>query len=255
MATPVTPGPIWRPTRVRFVRIVLGTILRVLFRVRIEGADRFETGPAIYCFNHLNWSDPLFLLAFLPDRPKYALFGPKEEDMTSGGRNRVMHWTGTTIPYKPGKNDLLDATRRVDAALKALRPTLLQFHGSENETFCRSFGLPFVKTVPMGQGADDAALARKRYPSASAFLLDGHGPGQPGGRGERFDWTTIPPLGRPVFLAGGLTPANVGQAIRAARPYAVDVSSGIESAPGLKDGERMQQFVDEVRRADRNIAE
>jgi phosphoribosylanthranilate isomerase len=142
----------------------------------------------------------------------------------------------------------------VAAAIKALHPTLLQFHGAENEAFCRSFGLPFIKTVAMGQGADDAALARKRYPSASAFLLDGHGPGQPGGRGERFDWTTIPPLGRPVFLAGGLTPVNVGQAIRAARPYAVDVSSGIESAPGLKDGEKMQQFVDEVRRADRNIA-
>jgi phosphoribosylanthranilate isomerase len=140
----------------------------------------------------------------------------------------------------------------IATAIRVLRPTLLQFHGSEDDAFCRGFGLPFIKTVPMGQGATDAALARKRYPSASAFLLDGHGPGQPGGRGERFDWTTIPPLGRPVFLAGGLTPANVGEAIRAARPYAVDVSSGIESAPGTKDGEKMQQFVDEVRRADRN---
>lgn len=143
----------------------------------------------------------------------------------------------------------------VIAALRALRPTLLQFHGGEDDAFCRSFGLPFLKVVPMGQGADDAVLARKRYPSASAFLLDGHGPGQPGGRGERFDWTTLPPLGRPIFLAGGLTSANVGQAIRTARPYAVDVSSGIENAPGLKDGEKMQQFVDEVRRADRNAPE
>ena len=124
--------------------------------------------------------------------------------------------------------------------------------GSENDAFCRSFGLPFIKTVAMGEGAADAMLARKRYPSASAFLLDGHAPGQPGGRGEPFDWTTIPPLGRPVFLAGGLNAGNVGQAIRVARPYCVDVSSGIESAPGTKDGDRMQQFVDEVRRADRN---
>ena len=105
------------------------------------------------------------------------------------------------------------------------------------------------------KGADDAALARKRYPSASAFLLDGHGPGEPGGRGERFDWTTIPPLGKPVFLAGGLSAVNVAQAIRTARPYAVDVSSGIESAPGVKDGDKMQQFVDEVRRADRSSQE
>ena len=140
----------------------------------------------------------------------------------------------------------------VETAVRALRPSLLQFHGSEDDAFCRSFGLPFVKAVAMGQGAGDAGLARKRYPSASAFLLDGHGPGQPGGGGERFDWTMIPPLGRPVFLAGGLVPANVGQAIRAARPYAVDVSSGIETTPGVKDGDRMQQFVDEVRRADRN---
>lgn len=140
----------------------------------------------------------------------------------------------------------------IDAFIRALRPTLLQFHGSENDAFCRSFGLPFIKTVAMGEGAADAMLARKRYPSASAFLLDGHAPGQPGGRGEPFDWTTIPPLGRPVFLAGGLNAGNVGQAIRVARPYCVDVSSGIESAPGTKDGDRMQQFVDEVRRADRN---
>lgn len=140
----------------------------------------------------------------------------------------------------------------VAAVVRALRPTLLQFHGAEDDAFCRGFGLPFIKTLAMGAGAEDAALARRRYPSASAFLLDGHGPGQPGGRGERFDWSNVPALGRPVFLAGGLAPANVGQAIRAVRPFAVDVSSGIESAPGVKDGDKMQQFVDEVRRADRS---
>ena len=144
---------------------------------------------------------------------------------------------------------------RVAEVVRALRPTLLQFHGSENDAFCRSFGLPYIKTLPMGAGAEDPLVARKRYPSASAFLLDGHGPGQMGGRGESFDWNRIPALVRPVFLAGGLTPATVGQAIRAARPYAVDVSSGIESAPGLKDGEKMQQFVEEARRADRSNLE
>ena len=143
----------------------------------------------------------------------------------------------------------------VEALVRQLKPDLLQFHGSESDAFCRSFGIPFIKTVAMGGGASDAATARKRYPSASAFLLDGHGPGQPGGRGERFDWTTIPPLGKPVFLAGGLSAANVAQAIPPARPNAVDVSSGIESAPGTKDGDKMQQFVDEVRRADRSSHE
>ena len=140
----------------------------------------------------------------------------------------------------------------VGGVVRALRPTVLQFHGAENDAFCRGFGLPFIKTLPMGAGPADAARARKRYPSASAFLLDGHAPGQPGGRGERFDWAAIPDLGRPWILAGGLDAGNVGEAIATAHPYAVDVSSGIESAPGQKDGRKMQQFVDEVRRADRS---
>ncbi len=138
----------------------------------------------------------------------------------------------------------------VAAVVRALRPSLLQFHGDEDDSFCRGFGLPFIKSLPMGEGAGDAARARKRYPSASVFLFDAHAPGQPGGRGVGFDWSTIPPQSRPFFLAGGLTAANVGEAIRTVRPYAVDVSSGIESAPGRKDGAKMQQFVDEARRAD-----
>jgi 1-acyl-sn-glycerol-3-phosphate acyltransferase len=101
------------------MRIVLRAILRTLFRVRIEGAERFAAGPAIYCFNHLNWSDPLFLLAFLPDRPRYAMFGPREEDMTKGGRNRLMTWAGLAIPYRPAKTDLLETTRRVTRILDA----------------------------------------------------------------------------------------------------------------------------------------
>jgi phosphoribosylanthranilate isomerase len=140
----------------------------------------------------------------------------------------------------------------VSSVIRVLRPTFLQFHGNEDDAFCRSFGLPFIKSVAMGDDAGDAVAARKRYPSATAFLLDGHGAGQPGGRGEVFDWSRAPALGKPIFLAGGLNPGNVGNAIRQVRPYAVDVSSGIESAPGRKDGEKMQQFVDEVARADRS---
>ena len=143
----------------------------------------------------------------------------------------------------PHGSDVLDAIRR-------LRPTLLQFHGDEGDAFCRSFGLPFIKTVPMGEGADDAQAVARRYPSAQAFLLDGHGPGQQGGRGRAFDWSKVPRLERPTFLAGGLTPGNVADAIERVRPYATDVSSGIESSPGHKDGERMQQFIQEVQRAD-----
>lgn len=142
----------------------------------------------------------------------------------------------------------------VAAVVRHLRPALLQFHGAEDDAFCRGFGLPFIKTVAMGAGGIDPMAAVRRFPSAAAFLLDGHAPGQAGGRGEAFDWRQAPALGRPVFLAGGLHAGNVARAIREAAPFAVDVSSGIESAPGLKDGARMQQFVDEVRRADRNDA-
>jgi phosphoribosylanthranilate isomerase len=129
---------------------------------------------------------------------------------------------------------------------------MLQFHGSESDAFCRGFGLPFIKSIAMGAGSCDAVATRKRYPSVAAFLLDGHAPGQPGGRGESFDWSRMPALGKPVFLAGGLNAGNVVQAIRTVRPFAVDVSSGIESAPGVKDGEKMQQFVNEVARANRS---
>jgi phosphoribosylanthranilate isomerase len=131
-----------------------------------------------------------------------------------------------------------------------LRPTLLQFHGREDDAFCRGFGIPFVKALPMGGAGADAVAMSRHHPSAVAFLLDGHAPGEGGGRGMAFDWSLAPRLQRPVFLAGGLAADNVGRAIAIVRPYAVDVSSGIESAPGCKDGEKMQQFLDEVRRAD-----
>ena len=94
-------------------------MVRCLVRVRIEGRDRFATGPAIYCFNHLNWSDPLFLLAFLPGRPKVAMFGPKEEDMGTGGRNRLIVWPASRSRTSPAKNDLIETTRRVQRVLDA----------------------------------------------------------------------------------------------------------------------------------------
>ncbi len=138
----------------------------------------------------------------------------------------------------------------VNGAIRALKPNWLQFHGREEEGFCRSFGLPYIKTLPMAEGSSYAQVMAKRYSTATAFLLDGHGTGQAGGRGETFNWSDLPLLQRPWLLAGGLRADNVGQAIGQTRPYAVDVSSGIEIEPGVKDGEKMMQFVQEVRRAD-----
>ena len=98
-------------------RLVAGALTRAYLRVRLDGRERLPAGPAIYCFNHMSWADPFVLMAVLPFRPRLWFFGPKEEDMGVGGRNRLMSWTGSAIPYKPAKNDLLDATRRVGAVI------------------------------------------------------------------------------------------------------------------------------------------
>jgi phosphoribosylanthranilate isomerase len=140
--------------------------------------------------------------------------------------------------------------------IKLVRPSLLQFHGSEDDAFCRSFGTPYLKAIPMGQGSPvgDANALHLRYPAAAALLFDGHGDEVQGGSGNRFDWSRIPTgLHKPFVLAGGLTPDNVFDAIQQTLPWGVDVSSGIESAPGIKDGDRMRHFVEEVRRADCHV--
>lgn len=139
----------------------------------------------------------------------------------------------------------------VETIIEDLRPDLLQFHGGEDDAFCASFGIPFLKAVAMGGDAADAGAAASLFPSAYGLLLDGHGPGEAGGSGQRFDWARTPGGTQTRFLlAGGLSADNVGLAIRTARPWGVDVSSGIEQAPGIKDGGKMRLFVEESRRAD-----
>ncbi len=113
MVSPAATGPVHRPCRFRFVRVVLTAIVRLTLRVRVEGRANRATGPAIYCFNHLNWSDPIILLTVLPGRPKLAMFGPMEADMRRGARNRLIMWAGFGIPYRPDKHDLIEITRRV----------------------------------------------------------------------------------------------------------------------------------------------
>jgi phosphoribosylanthranilate isomerase len=129
---------------------------------------------------------------------------------------------------------------------------MLQFHGDETPDYCMSFGRRFLRAVPMGALADEAAVARwlARFPGADGFVFDSHGGGASGGSGRVFDWTRVPAAPpRPVVLAGGLGAHNVAAAVRAVRPWAVDVSSGIESAPGIKDRAKMRAFIDEVHRA------
>lgn len=94
-----------------FVKLLVGLLLRV----RVEGTEHIAAGPAVYCFNHLSWTDPTILMTVLPARPTIHFFGPKEEEMSIGARNRLMVWSGVAVPFRPGKDDLLDTTRRVRA--------------------------------------------------------------------------------------------------------------------------------------------
>ncbi|MGY0557136.1 MULTISPECIES: phosphoribosylanthranilate isomerase [unclassified Lysobacter] len=137
--------------------------------------------------------------------------------------------------------------------VRQVRPSLLQFHGSEDDVFCSAFGVPYLKAIPMGSpiAREHPVMLHRSYPSAAGFLFDSHDVGGAGGSGKVFDWRRIPAgVQKPFVLAGGLSADNVFDAIQAALPWGVDVSSGIESAPGVKDGDKMRHFVEQVRRAD-----
>ncbi len=137
----------------------------------------------------------------------------------------------------------------VDAVLAAAPLDLLQFHGDEPPDFCAGFQRPYIKAVRMRDGVDLQATCR-RYAAAAALLLDGCSETAWGGAGVSFDWDKVPDnLSRPIILAGGLTADNVRDAIARVRPYAVDVSSGVELEPGRKDKDKIAAFIREASRA------
>ena len=136
---------------------------------------------------------------------------------------------------------------RVARVLDRVPLTLLQFHGNEDADFCRQFGLPYMKAVAMDSDQAVAEAARK-YPDAAALLLDSHEVGGLGGTGRTFDWSLVVAAPLPLVLAGGLTPENVRRAIEQVRPWGVDVSSGVEDEPGVKNTDRMRQFIKEAKR-------
>lgn len=150
-----------------------------------------------------------------------------------------------------------DVRRVIDGA----RPSMLQFHGEESPAFCQGFGLPFLKAIRVrtdaisagktGEGGGGALLEyASPFLGAAGWLFDSHVE-EYGGVGARFDWSLIPrALARPLVLSGGLSPQNVGEAVRQVRPWAVDVSSGVESAKGIKDAAKIAAFITEVRNAD-----
>lgn len=134
----------------------------------------------------------------------------------------------------------------VSAVLDAVPLGLLQFHGTETNAQCTGFGLPFIKSIAMRAGID-VLSAMESYPDAAGLLLDSWQPQLHGGSGIAFDWDQVPANpGMPVILAGGLTVDNVATAIRQVRPYAVDVSSGVESTKGIKSADKIHAFMREV---------
>lgn len=140
---------------------------------------------------------------------------------------------------------------QVAQVIGRVRPSLLQFHGEETPEFCAQFGMPFVKAyrVRAGAAGGDALEYLRAFSRAAAWLLDSHVP-EYGGVGESFDWSLVPATDKALILSGGLAPANVAAAIRRVRPWGVDVSSGVESAKGIKDAAKIAAFMAEVRNAD-----
>ena len=147
----------------------------------------------------------------------------------------------------------LDAEQSlVTEVLNRVPIDLLQFHGSEDPAYCEHFGRPYIKALGMGSLNRDGLVSQsKAFKTARALLLDSHAHGAAGGTGEAFDWRRVPELNMPLILAGGLTVANVADAIRRVRPWAVDVSSGVEADKGIKSVDLMSAFMLEVENADR----
>ena len=135
---------------------------------------------------------------------------------------------------------------QIEQVLTAVPLDCLQFHGSESPEFCQAFGRQWIKALAMGGGERPDW---KPYADADALLLDSHGEGKLGGSGKPFDWNRVPEIDRPWILAGGLHPGNVAEACRQLHPDAVDVSSGVEIRPGIKDHRALHEFIKAVRHA------
>ena len=143
-----------------------------------------------------------------------------------------------------------DSEDWIAQVLHQVRPDCLQFHGSESADFCASWGLPYLKAIPMGSIGDPLRYAQG-FETAQGFLFDSNAAGRLGGSGDTFDWSKIPTsFDHPVVLAGGMNPSNVAEAITRVHPWGVDVSSGVEDSRGIKNAGLVERFIEEVRRGD-----
>ena len=214
-------------------------------RVKICGITRVEDGVAA-----ARAGCDAIGLVFWPGTPRVVAVGRAREIMAA--LPPYVTVVGLFVDPEPG---------HVRATLAGVPLDVLQFHGDEPPEFCRAFDRPYLKAIPVVAGAAPGGLLESaaRYDDAAGFLFDAApAAGMPGGTGRTFDWSVLPKgLPRPVVLSGGLTAANVAAAIRRVRPWAVDVSSGVEvegsdrrPQKGLKDPARIAAFIEEVRHAD-----
>jgi phosphoribosylanthranilate isomerase len=202
-------------------------------RVKICGITNVEDARAVVDAG----ADALGLV-FYAASPRAVTVGQAREIALTAGPFTVV--TGLFVDADP---------EFVAAVLAQVPLQLLQFHGNESPAYCESFQRPYMKAIRMRPELDVGA-AMAAYPNASGILLDAYRPGVPGGTGEIFDWARVPRSpGKPIILAGGLTPANVADAIKATQVYGVDVSGGVESAPGKKDHGKTTSFINNARLA------
>jgi phosphoribosylanthranilate isomerase len=203
-------------------------------RVKICGITRAQDATALV----QSGADALGLV-FFPKSPRHVTLQQARE--IAAGVAPFVTVTGLFV------NASADSVREVLASVPL---GLLQFHGEETNDQCNCFGLPFIKSIPMKSGTDLLSLM-SAYPDAAGFLLDAWQPETRGGGGIVFDWEQIPEgIHTPIVLAGGLTPANVATAIRTVKPYAVDVSTGVERDKGIKSREKIEAFMREVRNSE-----
>lgn len=181
-------------------------------------------------------------LGFVFHRPSGRYVAPERAAEIISGLPAFVDAVGVVVDLEPAE---LDNIARVSGI------GYFQFHGSEDPQSCEAVGLPFLKALRVKPDTDIRSEA-ERYGRARGLLLDAFARDLPGGTGNTFDWSRIPAdLPAPVFLAGGLSVDNVGEAVRTVRPYGVDVSSGVERSPGVKDPQKITQFLRSVWDADR----
>ncbi|WP_456418223.1 phosphoribosylanthranilate isomerase [Thiolapillus sp.] len=196
-------------------------------RVKICGITRLEDAMAA-----VNAGADALGFVFYPPSPRHI-------DVAQAGRI-----VAELPPFVTTVALFVDADReRIAEVVGKVRIDRIQFHGQETPAYCAQHGRPWIKAIRM---KDDVDLMRmnRDYQAAAALLLDAYKPGVPGGTGEGFDWKRIPvELAGRIILAGGLDAGNVSSAVRSVRPYAVDVSGGVEISKGVKDQEKIEQFM------------